>query len=82
MFTYSLEHDTPSARLDGHMPEEEKAARRDELMALQQKIAHDHSRRQVGRVLDVIVDRPSDEREDVWLGRTKADAPTSTARST
>ncbi len=75
VFTYSLEHDTPSARLDGHMPEEEKAARRDELMALQQKIAHDHSRRQVGRVLDVIVDRPSDEREDVWLGRTKADAP-------
>jgi ribosomal protein S12 methylthiotransferase len=26
-------------------------------------------------VLDVIVDRPSDERDDVWLGRSKADAP-------
>jgi ribosomal protein S12 methylthiotransferase len=75
VFPYSLEYDTPSARLDGHMPEEEKAARRDELMALQQQIAHDHSRRQVGRVLDVIVDRPSDERDDVWLGRSKADAP-------
>jgi ribosomal protein S12 methylthiotransferase len=75
VFPYSLEHDTPSARLDGHMPEEEKAARRDELMALQQGIAHDHARRQVGRVLDVIVDRQSDERDDVWLGRTKADAP-------
>jgi len=75
VFTYSLEHDTPSARLDGHMPEEDKAARRDELMLVQHEIAHDHARRQVGRVLDVIIDRPSDERDDVWLGRSKADAP-------
>jgi ribosomal protein S12 methylthiotransferase len=75
VFTYSFEPDTPSARLDGHLPEEEKAARRDALMELQQGIAHDHARRQVGRVCDVIIDRQSDEREDVWLGRSKADAP-------
>ena len=75
VFTYSFEPDTPSARLDGHLPEEEKAARRDELMLLQQEIAHDHARRQVGRVCDVIIDRQSEEREDVWLGRSKADAP-------
>ena len=75
VFTYSLETDTPAARLDGHLPEEEKAARRDELMLTQQAIAHDHARRQVGRILDVIVDRQSAEREDVWIGRTKYDAP-------
>jgi ribosomal protein S12 methylthiotransferase len=75
VFTYSLEPDTPAARLDGHLPEAEKAARRDELMRVQQAIAHDHARRQVGRILDVIVDRPSDEREDVWIGRTQGDAP-------
>jgi ribosomal protein S12 methylthiotransferase len=75
VFTYSLEPDTPAARLDGHLPEEEKTARRDELMLAQQPIAHDHARRQVGRILDVIVDRPSGEREDVWIGRTKCDAP-------
>ena len=75
VFTYSLEPDTPAARLDGHLPEEEKTARRDELMLAQQAIAHDHARRQVGRILDVIVDRPSGEREDVWIGRTKCDAP-------
>ncbi|MBM4022548.1 MAG: 30S ribosomal protein S12 methylthiotransferase RimO, partial [Planctomycetes bacterium] len=75
VFTYSFEPDTPSARLDGHLPEEEKAARRDELMLLQQGIAHDHARRQVGLVCDVIVDRRSEERDDVWVGRTKADAP-------
>jgi ribosomal protein S12 methylthiotransferase len=75
VFTYSLEPDTPAARLDGHLPEEEKAARRDELMVAQQDIAHDHARRQVGRILDVIVDRQSEEREDVWIGRSQADAP-------
>jgi ribosomal protein S12 methylthiotransferase len=75
VFTYSLEPDTPAARLDGHLPEEVKAARRDELMRVQQGIAHDHARRQVGRTLDVIVDRRSDERPDVWIARTKADAP-------
>lgn len=57
------------------MPEEEKSSRRDELMLLQQGIAHDHARRQVGRVCDVIVDRRSEEREDVWIARSKADAP-------
>ncbi len=75
VFPYSLEPDTPAARLDGHLPEEEKAARRDELMLVQQAIAHDHARRQVGRVLDVIVDGPSGERDDVWIARSKADAP-------
>jgi ribosomal protein S12 methylthiotransferase len=75
VFTYSLEPDTPAARLDGHMPDEEKAARRDELMQVQQAIAHEHARRQVGKTLDVIIDRQSEEREDVWIGRTQADAP-------
>ncbi|MEX0670734.1 MAG: 30S ribosomal protein S12 methylthiotransferase RimO [Pirellulales bacterium] len=75
VFSYSLEPDTPAARLDGHLPDEEKAARRDELMLVQQGIAHDHARRQVGRTLDVIVDRPSGARDDVWIARTKADAP-------
>ena len=75
VFTYSLEPDTPAAKLDGHMDEAEKVSRRDELMREQQKIAHEHSRAQVGKVLDVIVDRQSEEREDVWIGRTYADAP-------
>jgi ribosomal protein S12 methylthiotransferase len=44
-------------------------------MRVQQAIAHDHARRQVGRTLDVIVDRQSDDREDVWIGRTEGDAP-------
>jgi ribosomal protein S12 methylthiotransferase len=83
VFPYSLEPDTPAAKLDGHMPEEERLGRRDELMAVQRGIAHAHARSQVGRVRDVIVDRLHDEadlaasgvRGNVWIGRTEADAP-------
>ena len=75
VFTYSLEADTPAARLDGHLPDDVKTARRDELMRVQQGIAHDHARGQVGRTLDVIVDRRSAERPDVWVARTAGDAP-------
>ncbi|MFM8579278.1 MAG: 30S ribosomal protein S12 methylthiotransferase RimO, partial [Planctomycetaceae bacterium] len=75
VFPYSLESDTPSARLDGHMPEEEKASRRDELMSLQQSIAHDHARGQVGCTREVILDAPHPSEAAVWIGRTKGDAP-------
>jgi ribosomal protein S12 methylthiotransferase len=75
VFTYSLEPDTPAARLESHLPEEVKQRRRDAVMREQQKIAHAHARAQVGAVVDVIIDRQSDEREDVWIGRTRADAP-------
>jgi ribosomal protein S12 methylthiotransferase len=75
VFTYSFEPDTPSAKLDGHLPEAEKEARRGELMALQQEIAHEHAAAQVGQIRDVIIDKRSDARDDVWIGRTTADAP-------
>ena len=44
-------------------------------MEVQQGIAHDHARRQVGRIVDCIVDGPSGERDDVWLARSTGDAP-------
>ena len=44
-------------------------------MALQQQIAHEHAADQVGQIRDVIVDRQSEARDDVWIGRTPADAP-------
>lgn len=75
VFSYSLEPDTPAAKLDGHLPDEVKQRRRDTIMREQQKIAHAHARAQIGRIVDVIIDRQSDEREDVWIGRSRADAP-------
>ncbi|MFO0998731.1 MAG: hypothetical protein U0936_00190 [Planctomycetaceae bacterium] len=39
VFTYSLEPGTPAVKLEGHLPEEVKEARRDALMELVQEIA-------------------------------------------
>ena len=39
VFTYSLEPDTPAAKLPDHVPEEVMQERRDQLMAVQQEVA-------------------------------------------
>jgi ribosomal protein S12 methylthiotransferase len=72
VFTYSLEPGTPSVKLDGHLPESVKTARRGELMAVQQPIAFAHAESLIGYELDVLIDQ---EEEGRLLGRTFADAP-------
>src|SRR5262249_54835548 len=74
VFPYSLEPDTPAARLPGHLPEEVKAERRDRIMAAQQPIAFAFNETLVGRRLDVLIDGETDE-AGRWTGRTYADAP-------
>jgi len=74
VFTYSLEPDTPAVRLDGHLPEEVKEARRDELMATQQDHAFAFGESLVGYELDVLIDRAA-EKPGKWIGRSFADAP-------
>lgn len=73
VFTYSREPGTPAVKLDGHLPEDVKAARRDELMKLQQAIAFDHAESLIGYELDILIDDQVDE--NVFLGRSFADAP-------
>jgi len=73
VFTYSYEPDTPATKLDGHLPEEVKEARRDELMALQQEIAFEFSDSLVGYELDVLIDEEVEP--GLFAGRTFADAP-------
>ena len=75
VFTYSLEGDTPAARLPEHLPEEIKNGRRDRLMELQQNIAFDWNQSQIGRHYDVILDQPVAGERDAWIGRSYADAP-------
>ncbi|MCA9103642.1 MAG: 30S ribosomal protein S12 methylthiotransferase RimO [Planctomycetales bacterium] len=75
VFTYSHEPDTPAARLDGHLPESVKEARREALMQVQQEIAFEWNARQVGRQFDVIIDSPIPDAPTAWVGRTYADAP-------
>jgi ribosomal protein S12 methylthiotransferase len=73
VFTYSLEPGTPSVKLEGHLPEEVKTTRRDELMALQQQIAFDFAESLIGYELDVLIDHKDEEGR--FVGRTFADAP-------
>ncbi|MEX2170174.1 MAG: 30S ribosomal protein S12 methylthiotransferase RimO [Pirellulales bacterium] len=75
VFTYSLEPDTPAARLPGHLPEEVKNERRDRLMAEQQGLAFAWADRQAGRKLEVLIDVPVPGEKNAWVGRTWADAP-------
>ena len=68
VFTYSFEPDTPAARLPDHLPEEVKNARRDRLMEVQQEIAFAWNESQIGRRLDVLIDRPVPDEKNVWIG--------------
>jgi ribosomal protein S12 methylthiotransferase len=75
VFPYSLEPDTPAARLPDHLPDEVKQERRDRLMAVQQEVAFGWSARQVGREIEVIVDGPDPEFANHVLARGVADTP-------
>lgn len=74
VFTYSAEENTPAAEMPDQIPEEVKAARRDEIMELQQEIAFEAAEAMIGRELDVLIEGKLPD-EDVYLGRTYKDAP-------
>jgi ribosomal protein S12 methylthiotransferase len=75
VFTYSLEPDTPAAKLPDHVPEEVMNDRRDQLMEVQQGVAFEWNEAQVGRQFDVLIDAPVPDQPDAWIGRSYADAP-------
>jgi ribosomal protein S12 methylthiotransferase len=71
-FAYSAEDGTPAAEMDDQIDDDVREARRDELIALFQDHASDWAEAQVGRELNVIIDRM--EGLDA-IGRTEGDAP-------
>ncbi|HET6573687.1 MAG TPA: 30S ribosomal protein S12 methylthiotransferase RimO [Fimbriiglobus sp.] len=75
VFPYSLEPDTPAAKLDGHVPEDVKLARRDALMEVQQRVAFAWAAARVGEEVEAIIDGPDPEFAHHVIGRTTADAP-------
>ena len=74
VFTYSPEEGTPAAAMENQIPEDVKAERRDELMALQQRISEEKTGNMVGKVLKVLVEGRIPE-EGIYVGRTYRDAP-------
>lgn len=74
-FVFCSEPCTPAEEFDSHVPEEVKLARRNRLMEAQQEIALAWNARQVGRRLDVLIDRCISPVDDAYIGRSYADAP-------
>ncbi|MCX6990954.1 MAG: 30S ribosomal protein S12 methylthiotransferase RimO [Chlamydiae bacterium] len=56
IFQYSLEKESPSATLEGHLSEEVKQARFDKLASAQMKVLRKHNRRFLGQKLQVLVE--------------------------
>jgi ribosomal protein S12 methylthiotransferase len=75
VFPYSPEPGTPAEKLDGHLPDDVKAARVDGIMAVQQGVAFGWAQAQVGRDHPVVIDGPDPEFASHFRGRTYADTP-------
>ena len=80
VFTYSLEPDTPAARLPDHLPETTKVARRNRLMTEQQAIAFAWNDACRGRQLEVLIDTAV--AEDSTAGESAEIKSASRARET
>jgi len=74
VFTYSMEEDTPAARLPDQVPEDVKEYRAARLMEVQREVSNAANGRFVGQTMDVLIER-YDGRNDVYIGRSQYDAP-------
>ena len=75
VFAFSNEPGTSAEELDGQLSDEVRRSRRDRLMAAQQEIAFAWNAAQVGRRLDVMIDRRVSGGRNAYVGRSYADAP-------
>jgi len=74
VFRYSNEAGTAAAGMSGQVSERTKAKREKALMLAQQRIALEKNRSMLGKVVEVLIDRPTDE-PGLWIGRTRTQAP-------
>lgn len=74
-FKYSPEENTPGGKMEDQLDEETKHRRFEALMEVQQNISREMQRRQVGDILDVIVEGHSEETELLLQGRSSQQAP-------
>ena len=74
VFPYSQDEDTPAAEMEGQVPEKIKLQRQDEIMRLQQGIAFEKAREQIGRELRVIIIGYDPEHNE-YLCRSYMDNP-------
>ena len=71
VFTYSHEEGTSGYALDDNLSSEEKEARAQEIMDVQQEISFEINQKKVGQILDVLIDKKEAGR---YIGRTEFDS--------
>ncbi len=76
-FTYSRQQWTGAYEMEGQVPDEVKAERRDRFMAQQQEISARRAQRFVGRTLELLVEGVGEDEDGrpVVAGRTYREAP-------
>ena len=73
VFPYSHEEDTPAFHTySDSIPEQVKARRAEEIMALQQEISQKLNQEKIGKTYKVLIDR---READYYVGRTQYDSP-------
>lgn len=74
-FQYSHEENTGAGLMIDDVPDELKIERINRVMEQQEAITAEISESVIGRRMRVLIDRPSDDPDYDWIGRTRMDAP-------
>ncbi|MCD6177615.1 MAG: 30S ribosomal protein S12 methylthiotransferase RimO, partial [Candidatus Cloacimonetes bacterium] len=74
-FVYSREEDTPAFDLEPQVPEEIAEQRKDEIMQIQEEISENFLADLVGKRINVILDKKSNEEGYLFEGRSYFDSP-------
>ncbi len=75
VFTYSQEDGTPAFDFKDQIPHEIAVNRKDQIMEIQQEISKNYLEKYVGKFMDVIIDKESEEEGFLFEGRSFIDAP-------
>ncbi|OBQ40762.1 MAG: ribosomal protein S12 methylthiotransferase RimO [Anabaena sp. CRKS33] len=74
VFTFSPEEGTPAYNLPNQIPTEIMAARRNQLMALQQPISLQKNQQEIGKIVDVLIEQENPETGEL-IGRSGRFSP-------
>jgi len=75
VFPYSPEPGTPMGRLADQIPDDVKQQRVEELMLAQQEVAFAKAKRQVGKTIEVLIDKPVAGQANSFVARSRSQAP-------
>lgn len=74
-FQYSHEENTAAGLLIDDVPDDVKVERLNRVVEMQEAITAEIGDDVVGQTFRVLIDRPSDDPDHDWIGRTRMDAP-------